>query len=82
MSFGGFGGTIEAPEVAAVFDSIPALQAPDIDIPVSQLEPSPQDIQLQQQVFDDLAFAPQPDVLGLNPVDIGTQFGPEAQLAL
>ena len=79
MSFGGFGGTIEAPEVAAVFDSIPALQAPDIDIPVSQLEPSPQDIQLQQQVFDDLAFAPQPDVLGLNPVDIGTQFGPEAQ---
>ena len=82
MSFGGFGGTIEAPEVAAVFDSIPALQAPDIDIPVSQLGPSPQDIQLQQQVFDDLAFAPQPDVLGLNPVDIGTQFGPEAQLAL
>jgi len=32
MSFGGFGGTIEAPEVAAVFDSIPALQAPDIDV--------------------------------------------------
>ena len=60
MSIGGFDsiGQAEAADIADALaielGSFP--DAPNIDIPVSQLGPSPQDIQLQQQVFDDLTL--------------------------